>query len=124
MCTGAPMDWSIDDRGNPMTDLGASECTIIDGVEQDYLNTDGFDDLDVAFDTQELVALTGFGCPLDKNEASALPSLSEAPSTTARRFSPLRLAMLALTNSFARAASPDQTRMMPRGRVPPHAPEF
>ena len=71
MCTGAPMDWSIDDRGNPMTDLGASECTIIEGVEQDYLNPDGFDDLDVAFDTQELVALTGFGCPLDKNEASA-----------------------------------------------------
>ena len=71
VCTGAPMDWSIDDRGNPMTDLGASECAIIDGVEQDFLNPDEFDDLDVAFDTQELVGLTGFGCPLDKNEASA-----------------------------------------------------
>lgn len=28
-------------------------------------------DLDVAFDTQELADLAGFDCPLDKNEASA-----------------------------------------------------
>lgn len=67
-CTGAPNSWSIADRGDPTTDLGASECAIIDDVEQDFLNPDGFDDLDVAFDTQEF---TGFiGCPLDKGEAS------------------------------------------------------
>jgi hypothetical protein len=53
----APLDWSVADRGDPTTDLGAEQCAIEDDVEQDYLNPDGYDDLDVAFDSQQIAAL-------------------------------------------------------------------
>jgi hypothetical protein len=73
VCTGAPQSWSIADRGDPGSDIGAAQCAINPetGEEEDFLNQDGIDDLDVAFDTQELAELAGFGCPLDKKEASA-----------------------------------------------------
>ena len=49
-------DWSIADRGDPTSDLGASACAFIDEVEQDFLNPDGFDDLDAAFDKRAVSA--------------------------------------------------------------------
>ena len=65
----APSAWSVADRGDPETDLGAAECAIVEGVEQDYLNPDGNDDLDVAFDSQEIATL--IDCiELVKNDAS------------------------------------------------------
>lgn len=54
MCAGPPVDSSIADRGDPETDIGASQCAIEASVEQDFLNQDGFDDLDVAFDVAEV----------------------------------------------------------------------
>lgn len=51
-CTSAPRSWSIADRGDPLTDLGADHC-----AEQDVLNPDGFPDLDTAFDSREVAAL-------------------------------------------------------------------
>ena len=68
-CTFAPSAWSIQDRGDPTTDLGAAQCEIVDDIEMDYLNPDGYDDLDVAFDSQEVALL--IGCSnLDKNDSS------------------------------------------------------
>ncbi|MEK7995782.1 MAG: hypothetical protein AAB403_18445 [Planctomycetota bacterium] len=67
-CTTAPKSWSTADRGNPATDIGASSCAIVDGVEQHYLHPDGFLDLDVAFDSGEVSSL--IGCPLAKRSAS------------------------------------------------------
>jgi hypothetical protein len=67
-CTGAPVDSSIADRGDPDTDIGAAQCTIISGVEQDFLNPDGFDDLDVGFLASEVCGV--IGCPLPKGTDS------------------------------------------------------
>ena len=53
----APLAWSFADRGDPTTDLGAEECAIVEDVEQDYLNPDGYLDLDVAFDSQQIATL-------------------------------------------------------------------
>ena len=60
-CTGPPLDWSVFDRGDPTTDLGAAMCMIdpTTGEELNYLNQDGFDDLDVAFMSQEVVDVIG-----------------------------------------------------------------
>ncbi len=58
-CTGPPRNWSISDRGNPDTDLGADRCAVVDGVEVDYLTRDGLADLDVAFEAQEVTAIIG-----------------------------------------------------------------
>jgi hypothetical protein len=73
-CTEAPESWSVFDRGDPTTDLGAAQCAIDPdtGQELDYLNQDGFDDLDVAFDTQEVV--TVISCD-DLNKRDASPTL-------------------------------------------------
>jgi hypothetical protein len=61
VCTSLmPVDWSVEDRGTQQ-DIGASMCaiekvcdpideTFCEYVEMDYLNPDGFDDIDVAFD--------------------------------------------------------------------------
>jgi hypothetical protein len=55
-CTGAPKDYSIADRGDPDTDLGAAQCALVEDpplsgifVEQDYLTLDELLDLDAAF---------------------------------------------------------------------------
>ncbi len=56
-CAGPPVDSSIADRGDPETDIGASQCAIIEFVEQDFLNPDGLDDLDVAFDAAQVCAV-------------------------------------------------------------------
>jgi hypothetical protein len=55
-CTGAPKDWSIDDRGDPTTDLGAAMCAVDPetGEQLDSLNPDGYWDLDAAFEAQEV----------------------------------------------------------------------
>jgi hypothetical protein len=64
-CTASgPTTWSIADRGNPNTDLGASRCAVVNGVEQNYLRPDGILDLDVGFDTPQLAGIAG--CPLPK----------------------------------------------------------
>jgi hypothetical protein len=72
VCTSLlPQDSSIADRGDPTTDdIGASQCAVIDGVEQRFRTPDGLDDLDVAFDTQDLADV--FGCnALSKGDASS-----------------------------------------------------
>ena len=57
-CTASgPGPWSIADRGDPDTDIGAGMCTVVEDVEQDYLNQDGIDDLDVGFDAREVAEL-------------------------------------------------------------------
>lgn len=63
-CTGAPRDYSIDDRGDPTTDLGAAICSLDPetGDELDYLNMDGWDDLDAAFEASEVQAMLGVFC--------------------------------------------------------------
>jgi hypothetical protein len=60
-CTGPPVDWSFADRGDPASDLGASMCAIVDEEEQDFLNPDGFVDLDVAFSSAEVCGVIGCG---------------------------------------------------------------
>ena len=61
-CTAnGPQSFSTADRGDPTTDVGADSCAVIDNVEQDFLNPDGKLDLDVAFDSQEVVGLIGCG---------------------------------------------------------------
>ena len=65
----APLAWSFADRGDPTTDLGAEECAIVEDVEQDYLNPDGYLDLDVAFDSQQIATLINCS-ELVKNDVS------------------------------------------------------
>jgi hypothetical protein len=55
------VDWSFADRGDPASDLGASMCAIVDEEEQDFLNPDGFVDLDVAFSSAEVCGVIGCG---------------------------------------------------------------
>ena len=75
-CTGGPIDWSIADRGDPSSDLGAAQCALADldgdGVleEQDYLNGDGLLDLDVAFEASEVQDMLGAFCSGPKNGVS------------------------------------------------------
>ena len=69
-CTEAPRDHSIADRGDPTTDLGAAQCAIIEEVEQDYLNTDGFLDLDVTFEAREVQDMLESFCDSAKNAVS------------------------------------------------------
>jgi hypothetical protein len=61
-CTNAPRDWSMADRGDPATDIGAEQCAIIDLVEQDFLTQDGIMDFDAAFEAVEVQALLGDFC--------------------------------------------------------------
>lgn len=68
-CTNGPVDSSIADRGDATTDIGAAACQIIDGVEQDFLNRDGLDDLEVVFDSQEVTDLVNCDT-LEKKDTS------------------------------------------------------
>lgn len=80
-CTASPpKDSSVFDRGDPTTDIGAAQCALDPfGEELDWLNQDGFDDLDVTFHTQEVVSV--IGCDgLNKNDAS--PTLVLIGQTT------------------------------------------
>lgn len=70
VCTGAPRDYSFADRGNPLSDIGAAQCAIVDGVEQDYLTQDGLLDLDAAFEADEVKFVLGDFCDLDKGSVS------------------------------------------------------
>lgn len=75
VCTGAPRDYSIADRGDPTSDLGAAQCTLLEvdeGIfeEQDYLNPDGFLDLDVAFEASEVQDMLGTFCGSARNAIS------------------------------------------------------
>lgn len=71
-CTGAPRDYSTADRGDPDSDLGAAMCAInLDtGEEEDFLNPDGFTDLDVAFEASEVQEMLGRFCSDDKGTVS------------------------------------------------------
>ena len=75
-CTNGPKDWSIADRGDPSSDLGAAQCALADldgdGVleEQDYLNGDGLLDLDVAFEASEVQVMLGAFCSGPKDGVS------------------------------------------------------
>jgi hypothetical protein len=66
-CTNAPRDYSIAARGDPTSDLGAAQCAMLEveeGIieEQDYLNPDGYLDLDAAFETSEVQDMLGTFC--------------------------------------------------------------
>ena len=71
-CTNSPRNWSIADRGDPSSDLGASMCAINPdtGEELDFLNPDGFLDLDLGFDASEVQAMLGVFCDMPKNAVS------------------------------------------------------
>ena len=75
-CTSGLKDWSIADRGDPSSDLGAAQCAFADpdgdGIfeEQDYLNPDGFLDLDAAFFASEVQAMLGAFCGGPKDGVS------------------------------------------------------
>jgi hypothetical protein len=75
VCTGAPRDYSIADRGDPTSDLGAAQCALLEveeGIfeEQDYLNPDGFLDLDAAFEASEVQDMLGTFCGSARNAIS------------------------------------------------------
>jgi len=73
-CTvNGPKAWSIDDRGDPTIDLGATMCAIdpATGEELHTLNSDGWWDLDAAFDAREVQAMLGDFCGGPKNGESA-----------------------------------------------------
>jgi hypothetical protein len=81
-CTeSGPVSWSTADRGNPVLDVGAAQCALIEGVEQDFRTQDGFLDLDVAFDAREVQALLGDFCTMPKTSVS--PSLFLVGETAA-----------------------------------------
>ena len=63
-CTNAPRDYSIADRGDPTSDLGAAICTINPdtGEEEDFLTQDEFLDLDAAFEASEVQYILGTFC--------------------------------------------------------------
>jgi len=71
-CTQEPRDYSYDDRGDPTTDLGAEMCRIDDatGEEEDFLNPEGFMDLDVAFEASEVQLMLADFCGADKGAIS------------------------------------------------------
>jgi len=72
VCTEAPRTYSIADRGDPNTDLGAAMCSINPetGAEEDFLNLDGYLDLDAAFEASEVQAMLGDFCGADKRTIS------------------------------------------------------
>lgn len=83
-CTNGPRDWSIADRGDPTSDLGASQCALDEvepGIfeEQDDLNPDGYLDLDAAFEASEVQDMLGVFCDGPKNGVS--PALVITGST-------------------------------------------
>jgi len=73
-CTpfGSVIDSSIADRGDPNSDLGASQCAIDPdtGEELDFLNPDGFLDLDAAFDKRAVSDLLDVCAGGSKNDSS------------------------------------------------------
>lgn len=72
-CTSTPpRNWTFADRGDPTTDLGAAQCQVIDGVEQDFLNPDGLLDVDVRFESQEVAQLIDCGSLNKKDESPTL----------------------------------------------------
>ena len=72
-CTSGPKSWSMADRGDPISDLGANMCAInpTTGLEEDFLTQDGFLDLDAAFEASEVksILLVDF-CTEPKNAIS------------------------------------------------------
>jgi len=71
-CTEAPKEWSFADRGDPTSDIGASQCAIdpLTGAQYDYLRPDGFMDMDVAFEASEVQAMLETFCLADKGSMS------------------------------------------------------
>ena len=70
ICTSAPRNYSLADRGDPSSDVGAAQCAIVEGEEQDYLTEDGFFDLDAAFEASEVQAMLGTFCQGKQNTVS------------------------------------------------------
>lgn len=73
VCTGPVVNSTIEDRGDPETDLGASQCAIDPGTgeELNTLNPDGNDDIDVRFDSQDAVSDLGLCDGLEKGDETA-----------------------------------------------------
>ena len=74
-----PKSWSFADQGDPETDKGASLGAIIDSVEQDFLNADGFLDLDVAFNAQDVADLIGCDAMARGDVSATLVVLEDDP---------------------------------------------
>jgi hypothetical protein len=73
--------YEVKDRGSP-TDVGASQCTMIKGTEQDYLTLDGIEDLELAWETQDVIErLLGNCCTLT-NKAAGPTFIFKAKTTT------------------------------------------
>jgi hypothetical protein len=72
-CTNAPKDWSTFDRGTP-EDAGVAQCDLdpTTGEELDFfIISDGFLDLDVAFEASEVQTILGDFCTEgDKGDVS------------------------------------------------------
>ena len=73
VCVGPPVDYSVADRGTPPGDLGAAQCAINPetGEEEDYLNKDGLDDLDAAFDARDVQEMLSEFCSGPKGGVSS-----------------------------------------------------
>ena len=71
-CTNGPRKWSIADRGDPSSDLGAAMCAVdpLSGLELDYLNPDGNLDLDAVFEASEVQDMLGLFCVQEKGAVS------------------------------------------------------
>ena len=74
-CTGQPRNFYEVDQGDYRSDIGSSMCHLIDsgsGVleEQDYLNPDGFLDLEVEFEARDVQVLLRNFCDGEKGQVS------------------------------------------------------
>jgi hypothetical protein len=74
-CTGMPRNYSLADRGDALSDIGAAMCAVVeveDGIykEQDYLTQDGLLDLDVAFEAGEVQEMLDTFCSGGKGATS------------------------------------------------------
>lgn len=76
-CTQAPRGYTIADRGDPDSDLGAGQCALVEDpprsgvyVEQDSLTKDDFLDLDAVFESSEVQEMLATFCDGAKFTAS------------------------------------------------------
>jgi hypothetical protein len=85
ICIGADSlrNANVEDRGDPTTDIGAAQCAINPdtGEEERFLNPDGIDDLELAWEKRDVVDILFDGCDgFGKKEAS--PTLVLKAQTT------------------------------------------
>ena len=69
------------DRGSP-SDVGAGQCTIIDEVEKEYLNRDGYLDLELAWEKNDVVETLLDSCCGLTNKAAGPSFIFKAQTST------------------------------------------